>query len=266
MICWTGRCRRSSSATATPAPCCRARRPHPKKAGTTRSDLKLGLRQSSERFYGRELPLRQAVDILAGETTERVLVVTGAAGVGKTELVDRTLEELATTVTHVLYVSFDRLAPEVAQAGVQLVKGSMPDLAVLVGLKPDSALERLCLLVTELLREGVTHPRAAAWTIEDWWERLIEDMVQHKSVLAVEDIVLDRVQRGLLDRLVDQWVAARTDVDLKAMSKERLLNDRLELLSQLQESLEQGGDSPQPASKLLVSTLADIGQVSSGSA
>jgi hypothetical protein len=230
----------------------------PKKAGPSRSDLKLGLRQSSERFYGRELPLRQAVDILAGETTERVLVVTGAAGVGKTELVDRALEELATTVTHVLYVSFDRLAPEVAQAGVQLAKGSMPDLAVLAGLKPDGALERLCHLVTELLREAVTHPLAPAWSIEQWWDRLVLDLVEHKFVLAIEDIVLDRVQRGLLERLVDQWVATRTDVDLKAMSGERLLDDRLELLSQLQESLEQGGDSPQPASKLMVSTFAEL--------
>ncbi len=230
----------------------------PKKAGSTRSDLKLGLRQGSERFYGRELPLRQAVDVLSGETPERVLVVTGTAGVGKTQLVDRTLEELGTTVTHVLYVPFDRLAPEVVQADVQLAKGSMPNLAVLAGLKPDGALERLCRLVTELLREGVLHPRDIAWSIEEWWERLVEDLVQHRFVLAIEDIVLDRVQRGLLERLVDRWVADRIDADLKAMSGERLLDDRLELLSQLQDSLESSGELPRPASRSTVSALAKL--------
>ena len=217
----------------------------PKKAGPTRRDLKLGLRQSDERFYGRELPLRQAVDILGGNAPERVLMVTGASGVGKTQLLDRTLEELGESVSHVLYIAFDRLAPEVAQAAARLAKGSMPALDVLARLQPDGALEHLCDLVAELLGEQVTHRRNPAWSVKEWWERLVEDLVQHKFVLAIEDIVLDRVQRALLEQLVDHWVQERLAEDETTRTPAQLLDDRLELLSQLQEWLEHHADSPQ---------------------
>ncbi len=230
----------------------------PPRAAPTRADLKLGLRQSDQRIYGRELALRQAVDILEGETTERVLMITGAAGVGKTELLDRALEELGTSVTHVLYVPFDRLAPEVAQADAQLAEGSMPTLEVLAGLEDDCALAELCPLVTELLGERVTHPRNPAWSSVAWWDRLVEDLVQHKIVMAIEDIVLDRVQRKLLERLVDQWVEARADEDLAEMSEAQLLDSRLTLVSQLQKSLEQNENSAQPTMDSVASTLEEL--------
>ena len=217
----------------------------PKKTGPTRRDLKLGLRQTDERFYGRELPLRQAVDILAGNAPERVLMVTGASGVGKTQLLDRTLEELGESVTHVLYIAFDRLAPEVAQAADRLARGSMPALDVLIKLESDDALANLCDLVAELLGEQVTHRRNRAWKVQDWWERLVEDLVRHKFVLAIEDIALDRVQRALLEQLVDRWVQERLAADAKTSPPAQLLDDRLELLSQLQEWLEHHADSPQ---------------------
>jgi hypothetical protein len=231
----------------------------PKEAGPTRSDLKLGLQQSNERFYGRDLPLRQAVEILAGVTAERVLVVTGSAGVGKTQLVDRMLEELDVAVTHVLYVPLDRLVPEVVQAGHKLDKGSMPDLAELTTCKPEGALDRLCRLVTELLGEGVKHPRDAAWSTDEWWERIVEDLVRHAFVLAIEDIdLLDHVQRGFLEQLIKRWLAERADADLKATSSEVLLDNRLELFSQLQLSLERNDGSPQSTSESLASTLKEL--------
>ena len=61
-----------------------------------RVDLKLGLQQRTDRFFARDLPLRQSVDVLGRLTRERVLMVTGPNGVGKTALVDRALEELGT--------------------------------------------------------------------------------------------------------------------------------------------------------------------------
>ena len=120
-------------------------------------ELKLGLRQSESRFFGRELPLRQAVDIMTGQTPEHVLLITGAVGVGKTCLVDRVLEEIDDKVTHVLYLFFDRMAPEVVEACNTLEKGEMPDLSKLKNLKPDKALEYLCNRASELLHySGIT--------------------------------------------------------------------------------------------------------------
>jgi hypothetical protein len=230
----------------------------PVKPAAARAELKLGLRQSSGRFFGRELPLRQAVEVLAGKTTERVLMITGPIGVGKTELMDRTLEELGTAATHVLYVSFDRLAPEIALASSQLASGALPDLRALAALDPNDALDHLCRLVVELLRDQITHPRDPAWKAKDWWERLVEDLVHHKFVLAIEDIALDRVQRGLLERLVDQWLESRTAADPENKHGERLLNKQLHLLSQLQESLEGGEADTQPTESPLAAALAEL--------
>jgi hypothetical protein len=188
----------------------------PVKAGPTRLDLKLGLRQGSERFYGRELPLRQAVEILAGKTSERVLVITGAAGVGKTELMDRTLEELGTAVTHVLYVPFDRLAPEVVQADIRLA-GAVLALDVLAGSNRKRSNHRL---VTELLLEAVTHPATPPGAPKSGGSGL-SDLVRHKFVLAIEDIVLDACSAGWSTLVDNGWRAARRRL---SMSGDQLLD------------------------------------------
>lgn len=228
-------------------------------AAPVRSDLKLGLRQSNERFFGRELPLRQAVDIMGGVAPERVLVVTGPARVGKTELVDRTIEELGAAVTHVLYVPLDRLAPEVVRAAGKLDAGSLPDIEELTKLAPDQALDQLCRLVTELLRDQVTRARDPNLGVVEWWERLVQDLVQCQFVLAIDDVgVLDYAQRGLLERLIERWLVDEVNADLKAMPGDQLLDDRQRLLAQLQDSQEQGGDSQQPAPEPLASVLAKL--------
>ena len=203
-----------------------------------RWELKLGLRQSESRFFARELPLRQGVDIMTGQTPERVLLITGAAGVGKTSLVDRVLEEIGDKVTHLLYVYFDRLAPEVVDACNTLEAGGMPDLSKLTGLKLDHALECLCYLASELLRySGITtRARASKWSIGEWWERILEDLVQHRFVLVVDEIgLLDRLQHGLLEKLIEPWLAERVDSDLKATSEEQLLDNLQRQLSWLPE-------------------------------
>ena len=66
--------------------------PTPKTAPERRNELSLGLRQRSSRFFGRDLALRQAVDVISGRTSERILVVTGVSSVGKSSLVHRALE------------------------------------------------------------------------------------------------------------------------------------------------------------------------------
>jgi hypothetical protein len=222
--------------SSAPGPLVPRSAPSRKLAQPMRWDLNLGLRQSNETFFARELPLRQAVDVLAGLTPERILVVTGATGVGKTSLVDRALEELGKVITHVLYVHFDRLAPVVAKACDLLAEGKMPDLRELTDLAPDHALERLCHLTNELLGRGgrTTRARDAAWNVVEWWERVVEDLVQQRFVLAIDEIgLLDRAQRGLLEKLVKQWLADHANTDLEA------------LLSHLQESQERNASAPQ---------------------
>ena len=193
-----------------------------------RWDLKLGLRQRESRFFARELPLRQAVDIMTGKTPERVLLITGAAGVGKTSLVDRVLEELGDEVTHVLYIYFDHLAPEIVDACNTLDASGMPDLAKLSGLEPAHTLKRLCELASELLRHsGITmRSRDSKWSVSAWWERIIEDLVQHRFVLVIEEIgLLDHLQQDLLEKLLEPWLAKRVDLKLKSTTELDLLDN-----------------------------------------
>jgi len=195
-----------------------------------RVDLKLGLEQGAERFYARDLALRQAVELLAGRTLERVLILSGPDGVGKTALVDRALEELGGTLSHVLYVHLNRLAPEVAEARQQLVSRAGVDVAALGALADDFALVRLCRVADELLRLGGApgRTRDPAWSSADWWERLVEDLVQHRAVLVLDDLdLLDRMERVLLAALVARWLAERVRAQAAAAGPDELA-ERLE--------------------------------------
>jgi hypothetical protein len=237
-----------------------------------RSDLKLGFRQSEERFFARELPLRQAVDFLKGLTPERVLVITGAAGVGKTSLLDRALDELGEVirpedlgkaVTHLLYVPLDRLTPEVAQACATLDAGTMPDLVALAELEPDHALERLCRLATELLRQGGGTARThdADWSIADWWDRIVEDLVQHRFVLALDHLgLLDCGLRGLLEKLIWRWMEERLSADREKDPNDVLLGKRQRRLAELQESSERSESVLQSLEEQLALLPADLRQ------
>jgi hypothetical protein len=216
-----------------------------------RSELMLGLRQSNERFLARDLPLRQAVEIMAAadQAKERVLLITGAKGVGKTSLVERALEELPASVTHMLYVPLDRLAPEVVRACQRMDAGQGPDLDELSRLHDnDDALMRLCRLTSERLRDGGSRPRPRDrdWKAVDWWERLVGDIIQHRFVLVIEDIgLLDHLARGLLERfigqpellegLIERCPGRRAGDDPAGPSRDRLLEDLEDLLDQAQE-------------------------------
>ena len=212
----------------------------PARAAATRRrvDLKLGLQQRTDRFFARDLPLRQSVDVLGGLTRERVLMVTGANGVGKTSLVDRALEELGETLTHVLYLHFDRLAPEVLQASIAQEGGAAPDLNAVGQLDADAVLERLCRFADELLRNGGQQPRTRdrSWSAMEWWERLVEGLVQHKLVLAIDEIgLIDRLEGALLNTLVGAWLAGRMRADGRETSREQMLDYAQQLLVALPE-------------------------------
>lgn len=206
----------------------------PKAKPRLRAELNLGLRQHNARFFGRDLPLRQAVDVMIGRTPERVLVVTGANGMGKTSLVDRALEEVGNAASHLLFVSFNHLGPDAEQGWKMFSPDHFPDPQKLCELKGDDALERLCRVTNELLRYSKieTRDRDERWKAGEWWERLVEDMVREKFVLVIDDVgVLDRLQRELLERLLMQVLTEYMKEQHKGGSTNQSLRE--ELLTQL---------------------------------
>jgi Subtilase family/CHAT domain len=143
-----------------------------------REELKLDLVEADLEFFSRLVPLRLAVDVLTGSTLDRVLVVTGPAGVGKTLLVDRALEDIGERVDFVLYIRAGRIMP--------------PEL----GPDPDpnaetSGLLPLCEFVAELLsrRDGKVRELPEGWNARRWWDnRLVQDLIAQKFVIVVDDV------------------------------------------------------------------------------
>ena len=154
--------------------------PPSRSAARSCSQLKLGLDEPDREFFARFWELRTVLDVLGSYCPERVVVITGGPGVGKTRLLARALDEIESDATSILYVHASRLA----RPG--------PDGIV----DPVAA---LCRLVAELLGQG--HERSPDWSSADWWERLIEQLVGRSFVLAVDDI--DRVEQAVGEPLGD---------------------------------------------------------------
>ena len=90
---------------------------------------------------------------MLGNAPERVLVVTGATVLGSRCWWIARWKEIGTAVSHVLFVSFDRLAPEVEQDET-LAASQVPDAQKLSELNVDDALEKLCRFTNEVLTTG----------------------------------------------------------------------------------------------------------------
>lgn len=209
----------------------------PNNSPQRRNELNLGLRQRSTQFFGRDLALRQAVDVISGRASERILVVTGVTSVGKSSLVHRALEEIGQEPKR-LYLSFDSLALEIDQSWNKIVAGHFPDLKTLCDLDIDNPLEELCRLTNELLiYSGVdTRKRDEGWKAPAWWKRLVEDSVPHRFVLVIDNVgVLDLLQQSLLERLLQQVLSDYVDKQSKGNSDHSRI---LELLSKQLSQLE----------------------------
>lgn len=188
---------------------------------SVRHDLKLGLRQRDDRFFARDVPLRQAVDVLMGRTRERVLVITGPRGVGKTSLVDRALEEIENETRradalegasqgHVLYVKLGRLAPELATALASARAGDRDFHRRLADYDPDRPLRALCGLVSELLArdEGAKRYGDGNLPVRDLWDRLVEELTRTQFIVVLDDVdLLDELELGCLFAPAAQWLA-----------------------------------------------------------
>lgn len=232
--------------------------------------LRLGLNQRETRFFARDVALRQAIDILAGRAPERMLVLTGLAGVGKTMLIDRALEELGGPIS-ILYVRFDELAPELVKQLAKIKnpytrRAPVPTIEVehdadaegdkedtltdsfraLAALEPEAPLEELCKLVAELLARGEDQRlrREQDWTPRQWWARLIEELTSQRFVLVIDSFeVLVHVEEALTDITLWGWIACR----LKEFQNQSNPEDRslAELLHELADHVRSSSGSTQ---------------------
>jgi len=196
--------------------------------------LRLGIDQHETRFFARDVALRQTVDILAGRAPERILVVTGPAGVGKTMLIDRALEELDGPVS-ILYIRFDEVAPALVKQLENIKYPSAPRSRAITGefesddevenedqltqsfralaaLDAEAPLEALCTLVAELLarQEGVRSASKRDFTAGEWWARLFEELTSQHFVLVIDNLeLLVDIEDALSEITLRVWFARR---------------------------------------------------------
>lgn len=153
-------------------------------------ELKLDIVERDREFFSRLIPLRLCVDVLTGMTNDRVLIVTGPSGVGKSRLLDRALEDIEDRVDFVLYTQAHRLNVE-------------------------DPVMKLCEWVAELLSQRDGRPRAWSdvWKKSaDWWDRLVQELPNERFVIVIDEI--DQLEsndklRDALTKLADRRSLSR---------------------------------------------------------
>lgn len=171
-----------------------------------RTQLKLDLEEPDREFFSRFRELRTVLDVLTCRRPERIVVITGGSGSGKSRVLARALDELDAEIGYVLYLQAERLARPGRDGSVDPVAA-------------------LCGYVSELLGRGDPPPltRDEGWQGTDWWERLAEALVDQTFVLAIEDI--DRVPASVAASLMEAIATlvkrrSRCRVALTAMQSE----------------------------------------------
>ena len=103
-----------------------------------RVGIRMGIHQGDLRFISRLSELRVCVDVLSGQGSTRQVQVVGAAGTGKTALLDRAVEELDPAIRY-LFVSARRLLAD--PRPVCQLSGKVADLLRSSNMKPPAAAE-----------------------------------------------------------------------------------------------------------------------------
>ena len=163
-----------------------------------REELKLDLEEGEREFFSRHVQLRETIDFLAGRSRHRVLWVTGPAGVGKTRLVGRALDDVQEPIEFVLYVPLGRL------------------------LGSDDPVKNMCELVVELLsrRDNKLRTRDPAWSGNDWWERLIEEVVHLPIAIGIDDFdLIEDESASDMRNAIEKLIRRRTQARLILIAK-----------------------------------------------
>ncbi|MFF0817922.1 CHAT domain-containing protein [Rhodococcus sp. NPDC003318] len=128
-----------------------------------RVGLRLGVRQGELRFISRLAELREAVDVLSGHTSARMLHVVGMPATGKTALLDRVIEELDVSITY-LFISARLLLAD-----------------------PDPV-RKLAELVVEVMQSrGVPTVPPGTFGAGDWWERVVGGLANMRLAIVIDD-------------------------------------------------------------------------------
>lgn len=180
-------------------------KPGPRRPRAKLAELKLDLVEKDRDFFSRLVPLRQAIDVLGGTSTSRILIVTGSAGVGKTALVDRALQDLSGQVDCVLYFKVPRLAKE------------------------KDPVMRLASWVAEVLTTLDQRPRSCQpeWGGAGWWERLLSDMTTTRFVIVIDDLHILRENSGATELLAPLASAIQQLTDRRGSCRLALIGAEL---------------------------------------
>lgn len=150
-------------------------------------------------LIGRDVPLRQAVEVLAGRTRERLLLIAGATDARASELVDRALDEIDGQVSDILSVPFHVLLDR-AEASSFLAEGESTAEEVVRA--------NVCAAVSQLLQrtDGSLRERRPNWTLRRWWAALSDDLAGRRAVLAIDRMNVLALSRPPLIGLARAWL------------------------------------------------------------
>jgi hypothetical protein len=185
---------------------------------TKRERLKLDLFEEDREFFARDVELRRVKDFLCRRNKDRALWITGPQGVGKRQLVVRALEEVEELIKYELYVSIGRLKQE------------------------DKPLLKMCGLVAELFEryDDIPLRKAEGWSGDEWWDRLIEELVRQPFVIVLSDVdMIDGATLEGIGKAIQRLIVRR-------------INSRLIFIS-----VKEGGALSQLDRKLLGSVKLD---------
>ena len=163
-----------------------------------RGELKLDFVEGDREFFARDVDLRTAIDYLCGRTRTRALWVTGPAGVGKTRLIGRALEEVRDATPCTLYTPVGRLV------------------------EAEDPVRQLAEIVAEVFKDSGSALMAPnkKWNGSQWWERLLEEF---REPFALVLDAADSIEPGTpLAAAVTRLAQRRTAARLVLIARERI--------------------------------------------
>jgi len=169
-------------------------------------------------LIGRDVPLRQAVEVLVGHTRERLLLISGMGGVRGSELLDRALEEIDGEVSDILAIPYPGLN-DAAEAHAFLAESERAGAVTTSDLVVRA---NLCAAVSQFLQrtDERTRDRQRDWTLQRWWTWLTEDLATRHAVIAIDGMAVLSAATEPMRVLADAWLADTFSSESSAAFKE----------------------------------------------